>query len=181
MTEGPGSADDISRRALEAYQNGDLAQAETGLRQALALFTQAQDHGQAAQAANNLAVILMQVDQPEEARLMVEGTPILFEQSGDRLRAAQAYGNLASACEACGDLGRAESCFQQSLKLFQEIQDREGASLVLQRLSQLRLRQGQPLDALAAMQASLAAAPGRGFRRGILRRLLSLPGRIFPH
>ena len=111
----------------------------------------------------------------------MKGTPEIFERASDWLRAAQAHGNLASALEACGQDNQAELHYLKSLELFRQLEDGEAAALVLQQLSRLRLKQGQPLDALSAMQASLEATPKRGLRNRLLRRMLSLPGKVLPH
>ena len=181
MRDQPDSAEAIHRQALQAYRDGDLAQAEENLRLARSKFLEAEDPLQAAEMGNNLSVILLQLSRPEDARLAVEGTPEIFERASDWLRAAQAHGNLASALEACGRDSQAESHYLRSLDLFRQLEDGEAAALVLQQLSRLRLKQGQPLDALSAMQASLEATPKRGLRNRLLRRMLSLPGRVLPH
>jgi tetratricopeptide (TPR) repeat protein len=163
---------------MRSYRRGDMSSAEEDFRSAHQQFTEQGDPMQAAETANNLAVLLLQVDRPQEALRWVEGTPAVFEQQQDRARAAQAYGNLGSAQQAIGLTAEAEQSYLRSLDLFRELGDKEGQALILQRLSQVRLRQGLPLDALSAMQASLEASPRRGPVGRIVRSLLALPGRF---
>lgn len=162
-----------------AYRRGELSAAAEGFRSASAAYTRDGNELAAAEAANNLCVTLLQADRPQDALVCVQGTEAIFERRQDLGRAAQAYGNLGSALEGCGRTAEAEAAYQRSLELFGSLGDRDGQSLILQRLSQVRLRQGQPIEALAAMQASLDAAPRGGLLRRWVRSLLSLPARFF--
>ncbi len=162
-----------------AYRRGELSAAAEGFRSASAAYTRDGAELAAAEAANNLCVTLLQADRPQEALECVEGTPAVFERHSESGRAAQAYGNLGTALESCGRTAEAEAAYRHSLDLFCSLGDSEGESLILQRLSQVRLRQGQPIEALAAMQASLEAAPRGGLLRRWMRSLLSLPARFF--
>jgi len=173
------SAHDLAQQAMRAYRRGDLPAATQGFRAASEAFARTGDELSAAEAANNLCVALLQDDRPQEALACVQGTPAVFESHTDPARAAQAYGNLGNALEDCGRRSEAGEAYQRSLDLFRSLGGREGEALILQRISQLQLRQGQPIEALAAMQASLEAAPRGGLLRRWLGRLLTLPGRFF--
>jgi tetratricopeptide (TPR) repeat protein len=164
---------------MRAYQRGDLTAAAEGFRAAANAYAQAGDEAAAAEAANNLCVALLQADRPQEALACVQDTPAVFERFNDPARAAQAHGNAGSALEGCGRLAEAEACYLRSRNGFREVGDREAEALILQRLSHVRLRQGQPLDALAAMQSSLDVAPRGGLVRRWTRQLLTLPLRLF--
>lgn len=172
-----GSAVELARAAMLAYQRGEMSTAEHGFRAASQQFAQNGEELQAAEAANNLCVVLLQAERPHEALECVRETPAIFEHHQNLALAAQAYGNLGSAQEGCGRLPEAEAAYLRSLDLFRSLRDSEGESLILQRLAQVQLRQGQPIGALASMQASLEAAPHRGVIQRCVRRLLSLPGR----
>jgi tetratricopeptide (TPR) repeat protein len=172
------SADDLAQQALRAYRRGDLPAAIQGFEAATDAFARIGDEPSAAEAANNLCVALLQDARPREALARVQGTPAVFESHGDPRRAAQAYGNLGNALEDCGRTAEAGAAYRQSLELFRSLGEHQGEALILQRISQLQLRQGQPLEALASMQASLEVAPRGGLLRRWLRRLLSLPSRF---
>jgi tetratricopeptide (TPR) repeat protein len=179
VTPDPASAPDLAQQAMRAYRRGELSAAADGFRAASAAYAHRGDELAAAEAANNLCVTLLQADRPMEALESVQGTAEAFERHQELGRAAQAYGNLGTALDGCGRTAEAEAAYQRSLELFRSQGDREGESLILQRLSQIRLRQGQPIEALTAMQASLEAAPRGGLLRRWVRSLLSLPARFF--
>ena len=163
---------------MRAYRRGDLPAATQGFKAASEAFVRSGDELSAAEAANNLCVALLQVGRPQEALASVQGTPAVFEGHNDFARAAQGYGNLGNALEDCGCMSEAGEAYRRSLDLFRSLGEREGEALILQRISQLQLRQGQPIEALAAMQASLGAAPRGGLLRRWLARLLTLPARF---
>jgi tetratricopeptide (TPR) repeat protein len=173
------SPESLSQRALQDFRQGRFTDAARAFEAARDLFAQAGDRASAAESANNLCVALLQARRPAEALRAVEGTREVFEELGDARRAAQAVGNLASALEASGDLAAAEGAYQQALQRFADLQDREAQATILTSLSQLQLKRGRPIEALASMQAGLEQKPRRGLRDRWIRRLLDLPSRFF--
>ena len=180
MTASAATPDSLAQRALQDFRQGRFADAARGFESARRLFEQAGDRAQAAEAANNRCVALLQAKCPAEALRAVEGTPEAFDALGDAKRAAQALGNLASALEAAGDLPAAEVAYRQALERFAALKDAEARSTILTSLSQLQLKRGQPMEALATMQAGLDQKPRHSLRDRWIRRLLDLPSRLLP-
>jgi tetratricopeptide (TPR) repeat protein len=178
VTSAQASGPELAQQAMRAYQRGDYPAAIDGFRAASDVYASRGEELAAAEAANNLCVALLQADHPREAVECVQGTAGVFERHQQLALAAQAYGNLGTALESCGRAAEAEAAYQHSLDLFRSVGNREGESLILQRLSKVQLRQGLPIEALAAMQASLEAAPRGGLLRRWIRSLLSLPARF---
>jgi tetratricopeptide (TPR) repeat protein len=141
-------------------------------------FLEAQDPVNVAQTANNLSVVLLKLDKPEEALAIVKGTPETFLEAGDKKAAAMAYGNIASALEACGELDEAESALRKAAEGFRSINDKEHLLYTQRALSQLQLRQGRTFEALGSMQSGLEDQKKLGLRYRILRRLLEIPTRL---
>jgi tetratricopeptide (TPR) repeat protein len=168
----------LAEHALQDFREGRFAAAAEGFEAARASFEQAGDRRRAAETANNLCVALLQARQPAKALRAVQGTTEVFDALGDHVRAAQAAGNLASALEATGDLAAAERAYQQALQRFADLGDRDGQATILRSLSQLQLKRGRPMEALASMQAGLEQKPRRNVRDRWLRRLLDLPLRL---
>lgn len=178
MTATPDTLETLAQRALQAFRQGRFADAVDGFESVRQAQAAAGNQPAAAEAANNLSVALLQSGRPADARRVVEGTVEVFERAGDGLRAAQAIGNLAAAAEACGDLPAAEQAYLEAARRFAVLGDAESQASVLASLSQLQLKRGRPMEALATMQAGLDQKPRRGLRDRWLRSLLKLPGRL---
>jgi hypothetical protein len=127
---------------------------------------------------NNLCVALIQDNRPEDALAAVEGTWEVFHARGDDLRAAQAYGNLATAQEACGDLNGAEKAYSKAARLLGKAGDEEARAQTLAALSRLQLKQGKPVQAVSSMQSGLEGSSRLSIGKRFLRWVLSLPSRI---
>jgi tetratricopeptide (TPR) repeat protein len=181
VTDPVPTPESLAQRALQDFRQGRFADAALGFEAARTSFEQAGDVANAAEAANNLCVALLQARRPAEALRAVEGTPEAFDGLGDPRRAAQAVGNLASALEATGDLSAAERAYQQALQRFADLNDREAQATILSSVSQLQLKRGRPLEALTTMQAGLEQKPRRSWRDRWVRRLLDLPSRFLGH
>lgn len=110
--------------------------------------------------ANNLSVTLLLGAEAQRALEAAKGTPQVFHELGDSLHEAQAWGNLASAQEACGDLRSAEASYHRAIDLFASLGDDENRALCLRSLSQLQIRQGRPVEASLTMRSALQARSG---------------------
>lgn len=170
--------DQQAKQAMDLYRQGKPSQA-------VEIFTELQETYQmlgntlkADEMANNMAVALLDLDQTGRAVDLVEKTPERFLSAGEPVLAAQAYGNLGTALAADGRAQEAEEAFRQSLKIFQEQGHDEGMTFAGQALSQLQLKQGRALEALASMEASLESQKKPGFRQRLMRKLLKLPFRL---
>lgn len=178
MTERGNSPEEYERQGLNAFNDGRFEESVCHFTSAHQAYLTQGDQGKAAQMANNLCVAYLKIDKNGEALEAVQGTPQVFLEHDDRVRAAQAYGNLASALEASGDIVGADENYRLAAKLFDQEGESEQYAYTLQALSRLQIRQGQPVKAVATMQDSLDAIPKPGFRDRILRRLLRFPFRF---
>lgn len=178
MTQGPDSPEKLSRDALDAYQLEAYEDAVQGFQAANRGFLDRGDEINAAEAANNLSVVLLKMDRSHEAVDAVKGTPEIFRRAGNSKMEAMALGNLAAALEATGEVKQAEGCYNQALSCLDEGNDQETRSYILQALSRLQLRGGKPFDALTSMQGALDSQPRLSWRDRVLRRLFDIPGRL---
>jgi tetratricopeptide (TPR) repeat protein len=172
------SAQDLERQAMTAYEAGNWAQAEIGFHEAHQAFQREGNRLKSAEMSNNLCVVLLQVDRPQEALEAVEGTCDIFAAEGDDLRTAQSYGNLASAREACGDLAGAEEAYRQAAQLLEKAGATDDRAQTLTALSRIQLKRGKALQAVASMQSGLDDSPRLSFGKRILRKILRLPLRL---
>ncbi len=178
MTDRHASPDEIEKLALESYRSGRFEESIERFKAVRQQYLNEQNPSKAAEIANNLCVVMLAVKQPQMALKAVRDTPQFFISQGDEIHAAQAYGNLASALEACGQISAAEDAYRQAIGLFEKLGDSDKYSSTLQALSQLQLRQGKPLDALSTMQGGLESMPKPRMRDRVLRKLLKWPFRL---
>jgi tetratricopeptide (TPR) repeat protein len=173
------TAQDLEKQGLSAFKGGEWALAAASFLEARASYDSEGNDAKSAEMANNLCVALLQDNRPEEAIAAVEGTWKVFLSHGDDFHAAQAYGNLASAHEACGDAASAEKAYGLAAGLFETAGDEKARELTLAAISRLQLKRGQPLQALASMQSGLEGSSRLSFGKRVLRKILQLPLRLF--
>jgi tetratricopeptide (TPR) repeat protein len=172
------SAKDLEQQGMKSYESGQWTIAAERFREAQAAYKREGNESKSAEMANNLCVTLLQDKRPKEALAAVEGTWDVFLTHGDELRAAQAYGNLASAREACGDAPEAEEAYRRAAQLLEKAGAEDARAQTLAALSRLQLKRGQPLEAIASMQSGLEGAPRLSFGKRLLRKILDLPRRF---
>jgi tetratricopeptide (TPR) repeat protein len=130
--------------------------------------------------ANNQSVALLQAGEAQAALDAAAGTDAVFESEGDRLKMAMAIGNQAAALDALGRLEEAEGHYRRCAELLSQLGEEQMRAQVLQALSALQLHSGRQLEALASMQAGLDKLERPTMRQRLLKRLLSIPNKIFP-
>jgi tetratricopeptide (TPR) repeat protein len=168
----------LEEQARGAYQAGRWKEAGAAFEAAASAHAQAGNELQAAEMANNASVAYLQANQAGHALALVEGTSQVFDRLGDAKRAAQAEGNRASALAACGRLEEAEVAYVSAAEQLRGLGDDEAAAATLQALSQVQLRRGQPVEAIASLQRGLESAPHLSLRQRFLRWLARLPLRL---
>ncbi len=169
----------LEAEGKEAYQRGDLPTAVTSFTAAQEGYKLQGDTIMAAEMANNLCVALLKIDDPQAAFEAVEGTVAVFSAAKDQRRQAMALGNRASALEALGKLEEAIADYQESSRLLKEIGEDDLHMDVVKSISALQLKSGRSLEALATMQTGISGIEKPNFTQRLLKRLLSLPGRLF--
>ncbi len=178
MSPDPPPPASIEEQALRAYRAGRHLEAAAGFHAARLAYRACGHRPKEAEMANNQCVALLQAGQPTEALQAVEGTPEAFAALGDDLGEGQAYGNLGAALRAIGSYESAEVAYQKCVQLLARAGAHEARAQALQALSEVQLRRGRPVEALATMQRSLEENPAGGLRKLLLRRLLDLPWRL---
>ena len=164
---------------MTAYKAGQWPLAAARFLEARETYELEGDEVKSAEMANNLSVVLLQDNRPDDALEAVEGTWNVFLAHGDDLHAARAYGNLASAREACGDATGAEKAYGLAAELMEKTGDEDARAQTLAALSRLQLKRGHPLQAVASMQSGLEGSSRLSFGKRLLRKILRLPLRFF--
>ena len=162
-----------------AYQSGEYEKAARAFAGAAEGFQIAGDTLKAAEMRNNQTVSLLQAGHPEQALKAVEGTEQVFAQAGDLHRQAMTIGNRASALEDLGELQTALVEYTHSADIFQQIGAREEFAQIMKSISALKLRQKNPLGALASMQDGLENLEHPNLKQRLVKRLLKIPFNFF--
>ncbi len=170
----------LARQAEKAFREGNYLEAVIGFKEAATAY---QDQGQtllAAEMWNNCGVALVQLGQGDEALKVIQPTLTLLESEGDLERLGIAYGNLASALEVCGRYEEAQQAYLRSAELLEKCGKAELRLHALKALSQLQLKQGKQLQALATFQAALEDAPRLSLQQKALKKLMEIPWKLLP-
>jgi tetratricopeptide (TPR) repeat protein len=170
--------DQLSKQGQKAYQAKRWDEAVSHFERARDIYLHENNELLAAEMANNLCVVFLQSDRPQEALNSVEGTPELFLKKGDEKAAGIAYGNLASAFKACGAFKEAEDALRQAADRFRALGEDDLLLYTQRSLSELQLRQGRAFEALSSMQSGLDVQKKPGLKNRFLRSLFKIPSRL---
>src|SRR5512146_1996853 len=167
------SLDLMSQQAKTAYQDEDYTQAAELFMKAENGYAAAGDPLTAAEMANNRSVALLKAGDLKAALQAVDGTDAVFAQANDVKRQAMAIANKAAVLEALKKYPEALTLNEQASELFKQIGENELRAYVLKSISSIQLRQGNQLEAIASMQASLDNKPNPGVKDRFLKRLIN--------
>jgi tetratricopeptide (TPR) repeat protein len=174
------SAEQLSDKGKEAYQNNDYEMAAVFFLEAEKSFQKDGDSLQAAEMANNRSVALLQAGKAKEAYAASQNTHLIFENVGDSLREGFALGNQAAALNELGKKSESLKLYRLSAEKLQQAGDRENLIVVQKTISSLELESGSKINAMSAMLDALRTKEKLTFREKILRKLFSLVSRLMP-
>jgi tetratricopeptide (TPR) repeat protein len=169
---------DMAGEGQTAYRSRNYLAAARAFQAAAQAYRSQGSLDLAAEMDNNCGVALLQGGEPAAALQAVSGSAQVFAAQGDERRAALAYGNQGAALEALGQIQQAMESYQRSAELLKKVGEHELRVPVLRALSQLQLRRGQVLPALASMQASIAEIEHPSLWQRILKHLFETPFRL---
>ncbi|HEY9078340.1 MAG TPA: hypothetical protein VIO61_17525 [Anaerolineaceae bacterium] len=167
----------LQKEAARAYQQKRYLDAAR-LYRLLSAAWQAQGNPiNAAEAANNCSVALLQSGDPSGALLVSKGTELVFKEAGDLQKQGLALGNQAASLEAMGRNNDALETYYQSDQVLKLSGDTENRAYVLQKISALLVRKGNYFEALSSMYTALNLLPKLTFRQRIVKALIQIPFR----
>lgn len=165
----------IIDQAKQAYQKEDFSKAIQGYETALQYYKNKNDELNAAEMANNLSVVLLQVKKADLALKFVKDTYLVFEKYNAPIKQAMALGNQAAALEAMKLYDEAIIFYEKSSNLLEVLGESELRAHVLKSLSAVQMRKGKKIESLFSMQNSLSTIEKPSIRQRILNFLLKLP------
>jgi len=134
------------------------------------------DRQRAAEILNDMAVTRRELAEWEEAEADLEKAYVIFAELGNVKGKAQVMGNMGSILEGQERYDEAVDAYKQSANMFEQVGDGDSAMYTWQALSRLRMKQGQWLPAIAAYEEGIDNMPDRSLKKGLLKRILRLPG-----
>ncbi len=170
--------EDLSESGKAAFEAGEFQRAAELFQAAADGFRQAGQLIDSAEMNNNLSVALLHAGEAEAALQAVDGTPEFFGREGDRRRQAMAFGNQGAALAALDRPDEAEAAYQESAALLRDLGEDELHASVMRAVSELQLKGGRHLEAVASMQTGLDGIKKPKLQQRMLRRLLKMPFKL---
>jgi len=169
------SPEELAKKGKSEFKKGDHLAAAHTFEAASQGYRVSGKLLDSAELANNASVAYLQAGEAPEALRIVEGTPEVFEQSGDLRRQGMALGNYASALEALDRLDEASESYRHSAEILEQAGEDQLRANVMHSLSTLQLRSGRQLQALASMHSGIDGVKKPSPRQRMLKRLLNIP------
>lgn len=173
------SPNQLTKEAQRAYKRGDYLTAARRYQAAGEAYQTTGNHLDAAEMYNSSSVAFLQAGEVDLALQVVEGTDNIFADAGDLRRQGMALGNLGAALEAASKHDEAIEKYLLSAELLKKTGEYNLHANVMQSLSALQLKTGRQLEALATMQAGLAAVEKPSPQQRALKKLLQMPYKLF--
>jgi predicted ATPase/DNA-binding XRE family transcriptional regulator len=160
-----------------AWFQGELARANTLLRESLTLYQELGDDAGAAFALLVLGRTAVSQGNRRRGETLVEESLALFRQQGNMWGIARALIILGDGALFEGDVDRATAKFQKSLDISQDLEDAEGIALSLLYLGRAAHMRGDDARSNTLLEESLVVFKNSGDSRGVAEVLLEL-GRV---
>jgi len=162
----------LKDQAFNAYKKKNFKAAAQAFSECITLLDEGKDILSAAEMRNNLSVVLLELNKPEEALAILKDTDQVFASSKDQKRQAMAVGNTAAALQALGKFPEALSTYEASADLFKEIGEKELRALTLKKISDLQLKTGKQFQALASLEAAYDQNEQKSTKEKVLKGFL---------
>ncbi|MCP5101176.1 MAG: tetratricopeptide repeat protein [Chloroflexi bacterium] len=175
VTQNP---DQLKDEGLQQFQRGAYDDALGLFETAVSLYHSQNNLLGQAEMLNNIGVIHRLRRNYDEAIVVLQQADAIFAELGELDRQGQALGNLGDLYAAQKNREKAARCYSNGAELLAKANEPAKQSQILRAFSLMRLRQGQWLEAMMHMEASLRVRPRLGplrwLFRGMLRFVLSL-------
>ena len=158
------------------FRAGRFEDAAQALAEAYAAAEAAGDRQRAAEILNDMGVTRRELAEWVQAEAALDKAYLILVELGNVKGKAQVIGNLGSVYEGQERYEEAVDAYKQSATMFEQVGDSDSAMYAWQALSRLRLKQGQWLPAIAAYEEGIENLPDRSLKKGLLKRILRLPG-----
>lgn len=131
------------------------------------------EESKAAEMKNNASVSWLMAGEAQQALEAAKDTHLVFEALQDDKQAGMAYGNQAAAYDALQEFETALSYYQKASEKLLISGEKDYRAIVLKQISQLQLKTGEHLQALASMNTALDSTEKLSGKEKFLKRFLS--------
>ena len=166
------------KELTEAVERGTLQDAAANLEKKRDEAVAGGQVQAAAELSNDLGVVYYLLGRYPDARTALQTARDSFFQLKEETGEGRALGNLARVEEKKGDRRVALGLYQQAADLFHAANEREEEFASLRSLSQLYLKMGGWLQALATFDRALLIKPHRGPFDSLLHAFYQIPLRM---
>jgi tetratricopeptide (TPR) repeat protein len=172
MTDANFSTELIEQRAHQHYQKKHYRDAATLFLELSLHYASLNEIGKTAEMKNNASVAWLLAGEAQQALDAAKDTHLQFESLHDEKQAGMAYGNQAAAYDALHDFESALSFYQKASEKLAVCGEKEYKAMVLKEISQLQLKTGEHLQALASMNTALDSTDKLSGKEKFLKRFL---------
>ena len=162
----------LDAQGKRAFENKNFNEAANYFQQAAEGYALHQKPLLAAEMMNNASVAFLQADKSIEALNAALNTDEIFAGGNDIKKQAMALGNQAAALESLSRYDEAIAKYEQSSKLFNEINEGDLSAMVLKSSAAIKLKTGKVTDSAFRMIGSLEAKENPTFFERILKFFL---------
>lgn len=150
-----------------AHDQSDFVEAETSLRECVALRRTGTDSASLAHAINCLANVMLDGDRPDEALPLYQEALGLCREAGDQRGASIALSNLGVLYEQRGEFDRAAELLSESVRLKRKLGNSYGLANSLDSVGNVEKALGRIADARTHYEEALALRRELGHKQGI--------------
>jgi len=172
------TADELKDQGIKQYTEGDYEAAEQTFRQAAAAYEQAGAADSLAEMQVNLGLALHSLGQHDAALEQMSAAHQVFAGMNDRLRTAQALGNMARVYAKLDNTEQALTNYREASGLFMELGDETSYGQTVLAIADLELRSGQLLKAAATYEVGLDYVKNPNVRQKLMKKLLGVRNRV---
>jgi tetratricopeptide (TPR) repeat protein len=157
-------AQTLSEQGKAEFQKKQYASAAAHFQQCLELLQAEGLPPEIAEVRNNLSVALLNSGDLSSALDAVLGTEEIFAQAGDQQKQGMALANTGSVYAAMNKYDLALEKYQLAVEIFKACGEKQMRAITLRSISDLQLKTGQQLNAVATLQSAYAEKSGASFK-----------------
>lgn len=168
------TADELKDQGIKQFMQEHYQRAADIFRQAVDAYEAENKADMAAEMRVNLGLSLHSLNKHEEALVEMAKGHAVFAQMNDKLRTAQALGNMARVYARLDNTEQALTNYREASSIFIELGDEENYGQTVLAIADLQMRSGNMMQAASTFEIGLDYIKQPNARQRIMRKLLSV-------